>query len=69
MAGSHENNISHNQVMPGRNDDDAQPLIEVQSLTEAQFNAEIEKGFADLAAGKVISADSVADKMRREYGE
>jgi len=55
--------------MPGRNDDDAQPLIEVQSLTEAQFNAEIEKGFADLAAGKVISADSVADKMRREYGE
>lgn len=38
------------------------------SLSEEQFNAEIEKGLADLTAGKVVSADSVADKMRRDYG-
>ncbi|GGL63840.1 type II toxin-antitoxin system RelB/DinJ family antitoxin [Sporolactobacillus putidus] len=38
------------------------------SLSKEQFNAEIEKGLADLTAGKVVSADSVADKMRRDYG-
>lgn len=43
------------------------PLV-VGSLSEAQFNTEIEKGFADLTAGKVTSAEKVADKMRRDFG-
>jgi len=37
------------------------------SLTEEQFNEEIEKGLSDLSYGKVISAQSVAEKMHREY--
>ena len=37
-------------------------------LTEAQFDAEIEKGLVDLAAGKVSSANTVADRMNREHG-
>ncbi|MBS3975355.1 MAG: type II toxin-antitoxin system RelB/DinJ family antitoxin [Syntrophomonadaceae bacterium] len=43
------------------------PLI-AGNLSEEQFNAEIERGLADLAAGRVASADSVADRMRRDYG-
>jgi len=38
------------------------------SLTEEQFNAEIEKGLSDLGYGKVISAQSVAEKINRDYG-
>lgn len=45
----------------------SKPLA-VGSLSEEQFNSEIEKGLADLTAGKVVSAKKVADKMRRDYG-
>lgn len=38
------------------------------TLTDEQFNAELEKGFADIAAGRVVSADSVAARMRQDYG-
>jgi len=37
-------------------------------LSEAQFDAEIEKGLADLAVGKVSTPNAVADRMNREYG-
>jgi DNA-damage-inducible protein J len=37
------------------------------SLSEKQFNAEIEKGLADLTAGKVVTADCVAARMHRDY--
>ncbi|MBR0366569.1 MAG: type II toxin-antitoxin system RelB/DinJ family antitoxin [Clostridia bacterium] len=37
-------------------------------LSEEQFNAEIQKGLDDIAAGRVISAGIVAENMRREYG-
>jgi DNA-damage-inducible protein J len=43
------------------------PLV-VGSLSEAQFNAEIEKGLSDLTAGKVASAGKVAERMRRDFG-
>lgn len=39
-----------------------------ESLTEKQFNAEIEKGLADLNTGNVVSAKSVAEKMHQDYG-
>lgn len=42
--------------------------LSIGSLSDEQFNAEIEKGLDDLAAGRVISADSVADRMHRDYG-
>ena len=38
------------------------------SLPEEEFNAEIEKGFADLAEGRTVSAERVANRMRRDYG-
>lgn len=41
--------------------------LAVGTLTEEQFNAEIEKGLADLTAGKVVSAQNVADRMRQDY--
>ena len=42
--------------------------LSIGMLNEQQFNAEIEKGLADLTTGKVVSADSVADRMHRDYG-
>ena len=36
-------------------------------LSEDEFNAEIEKGFADYTSGRVVSADSVAERVRRDY--
>ncbi|NLP18748.1 MAG: type II toxin-antitoxin system RelB/DinJ family antitoxin [Firmicutes bacterium] len=40
----------------------------IGDLTPEKFNNEIEKGFDDLEAGKVVSADKVADRIKREYG-
>jgi DNA-damage-inducible protein J len=37
------------------------------SLTEEQFNKEIEKGLSDLGSGRVTSAKSVAEKMHQDY--
>jgi DNA-damage-inducible protein J len=39
------------------------------SLNEKTFNDEIEKGLADLTAGRMTSADRVAEKMRQDYGK
>ena len=41
--------------------------LSMGTLTEEQFNAELEKGLADLTAGKVVSADDGADRMCRDY--
>lgn len=38
------------------------------SLTKAQFDAEIEKGMADIKAGRLYSADDVEAEMKRDYG-
>ncbi len=43
------------------------PLI-YGSLTREQFDAEIEKGMADIREGRVYSAYSVEAEMRRGYG-
>lgn len=43
-------------------------LLAMGSLSEEQFNAEIEKGLCDLTAGKVIPADRLAEDMSRDYG-
>ncbi|QGU00415.1 DNA-damage-inducible protein J [Candidatus Syntrophocurvum alkaliphilum] len=42
-------------------------LQSISALTEEQFNAEIEKGLSDLIDGRVVSAESVAEKMSRDY--
>lgn len=38
------------------------------TLSDEQFTKEIEKGLAAAAAGKVSSAEQVAERMRRDYG-
>lgn len=38
------------------------------SLTKEQFDTEIEKGIADVKAGRVYSAEEVAAEMRRDFG-
>ena len=38
------------------------------SLTKEQFDMEIEKGMADVKAGRVYSADAVEADMKREFG-
>ena len=40
----------------------------MSTLTEEQFNAEIEMGMQDVNAGRIISAQSVAERMNQEYG-
>ena len=38
------------------------------SLTKEQFDKEIEKGFADVKAGRVYSADEIEAEMKRDFG-
>jgi len=42
--------------------------IDISSLTEEQFNTEIEKGIADMNAGRMRPADDVFADLRRDYG-
>lgn len=37
-------------------------------LTEEQLIAELEKGYADITAGRMTSASAVFDKIRKDYG-
>ena len=43
-------------------------LLDMSVLSEEEFNTEIEKGLADIREGRVLSAQSVADRMHRDYG-
>ena len=38
------------------------------AVNEEEINAEIEKGLSDVASGRVISAQNVAEKMHKDYG-
>ena len=38
------------------------------SLTKEQRDAELEKGMADIRAGRTHSAQSVMDELKRDYG-
>lgn len=42
--------------------------LAIGDLTPEEFNNEIEKGFDDLGAGRIVSADKVAERMNKEYG-
>lgn len=43
-------------------------LLNYGSLTKEQFDAEMEKGMADVKAGRVYSADTIEAEMRRDFG-
>ncbi len=38
------------------------------SLTREQFDAEMEKGIADVIVGKVYSADAIEAEMKKDFG-
>ena len=42
--------------------------VALGSLSEEEFNTEIEKGFADMAAGRMRSAAEVITDLQRDYG-
>jgi DNA-damage-inducible protein J len=43
------------------------PPLSFHSLTEEQFNAEIEKGLASVEAGRIMTSDEVRKRMRQYY--
>lgn len=42
--------------------------LDVSTMTDDQLNAELEKGFVDIAAGRTRPAKQVFDDIRRDYG-
>lgn len=46
----------------------ASQVPNISTLTEEQLNAELEKGYADIAAGRMTSASTVFEKIRKDYG-
>ena len=45
----------------------AKPL-DITTLDEEELNAELEKGFADIEAGRTKDAKGVFDEIHRDYG-
>ena len=41
--------------------------VDISALSEAQMNAELEKGYADMQAGRTKSAAQVFADIRRDY--
>ncbi len=44
----------------------AKPLV-IGEMTKEQFDSEMQAGFDDITAGRVVSADDVESEMRRLY--
>ena len=42
--------------------------VALGSLNEVDFNAEIEKGFADMVTGRMRPAEEVFSDLKRDYG-
>ena len=42
--------------------------VDAAELTEAELNAELEKGYADMAAGKIKPARQAFASIRQDYG-
>jgi addiction module RelB/DinJ family antitoxin len=43
------------------------PLV-YDSLTKEQFDSEMEKGIKDIREGRVYSADTIENEMKRDFG-
>ena len=41
--------------------------LDVKNMTESQLNAELEKGYADMKAGRVVSAKQAFSDIRGSY--
>ena len=42
--------------------------IDISALNDAELNAELEKGFADVESGRIKDAKKVFDGIRKDYG-
>ncbi len=42
--------------------------LTIGTMSDGQFNTEIEKGLAELSAGKIVTAKNVAMRMQEDYG-
>ena len=42
--------------------------VDISTLSEAEFNEELEKGYADIQAGRTQSAKKVFADIRKDYG-
>lgn len=45
----------------------AKQPVDVSTLTEQELNAELEKGYADIANGRVRAAEDVFTDLRKNY--
>lgn len=46
----------------------ANHVLDMSQLTSEQLDAELEKGFADITAGRTKSAHTVFDEIQKDYG-
>lgn len=46
----------------------ANRVLDMEKLTSEQLDAELEKGFADITAGRTKPAQTVFDEIRKDYG-
>ena len=42
--------------------------VDISALSEAEFHEELEKGYADVQAGRTNNAREVFDAIRKDYG-
>ena len=42
--------------------------VDISALSEAQMNAELEKGYADMQAGRTKNAKKAFADIRKDYG-
>ena len=42
--------------------------VDISTLTQEQLNVELEKGYADISAGRTKAAHSVFADIRKDYG-
>jgi len=42
--------------------------VAIGGMTSAELNAELEKGYADVVAGRLHNLDDVVTEMNRDYG-
>lgn len=42
--------------------------VTISSLTKEQFDAEMQLGMDDIGSGRVVSAETIENEMRKMYG-
>ncbi|MCL2078860.1 MAG: type II toxin-antitoxin system RelB/DinJ family antitoxin [Oscillospiraceae bacterium] len=46
----------------------ASPLLDFSQMSETEKNAEIQKGFDSMRAGRVLSSEQIKQNIKRKYG-